>query len=306
VRGAIGVIRRVYRYAAAGCAEIVSRVPALEQPFVRFGAHAWGRPIIGRFYRSAADRLAQRFRRAGSSFRTLTVSGVPLILDVTEFTTHTLYFGQVPYEPRTTECLVQHLKSGSVFVDVGANHGYFTSLAAALVGATGRVVAFEPNPLVFEQLRTHVRLNAFESRVTAIQAALADVPDDDGRLFVSQVQSNSGLSSLAPALSQLDSGSLSPAHVVPVRIDTFDRWFQSSGIDRVDLVKIDVEGAQDRVAAGMVRTLSSGRIGAIVCETVWDGPAHRAFCHAGFVPRVLESMDSVENVLYSRPGGSAS
>ena len=120
---------------------------------------------------------------------------------------------------------------------------------------------------MFEQLRTHVRLNAFESRVTAIQAALADVPDDDGRLFVSQVQSNSGLSSLAPALSQLDSGSLSPAHVVPIRIDTFDRWFQSSGIDRVDLVKIDVEGAQDRVAAGMVRTLSSGRIGAIVCET---------------------------------------
>ena len=300
------MIRLLYQYAAAGCAEVVSRVPALERPFVRFGARAWAQPVIGRFYRSAADRLAQRFRRAGSPFRTLTVSGVPLILDVTEFTTQTLYFGRVPYEPRTTECLVRYLKGGSVFVDVGANHGYFTSLAAALVGATGRVVAFEPNPSVFGQLQTHVRLNGFEPRVTAIQAALADVPNDGGRLFVSQVQTNSGLSSLAPALSQLDRGSLSAAHVVPVRIDTFDCWFESSGIDRVELVKIDVEGAEDRVAAGMVRTLSSGRIGAIVCETVWEGPAHRAFCHAGFVPRVLESMDSVENVLYSRPSGPAS
>ena len=53
------MIRRLYQYAAAGCAEVVSRVPALEQPFVRFGARAWAQPVIGRFYRSAADRLAQ-------------------------------------------------------------------------------------------------------------------------------------------------------------------------------------------------------------------------------------------------------
>jgi FkbM family methyltransferase len=300
MRGATGVIRRVYQYAAAGCAEVVSRVPVLEQPFLRFGARAWAQPVIGRFYRSAVDRLAQRYRRAGSPFRTLTVCGVPLILDVTEFTTKTLYFGQVPYEPRTTECLVQHLKEGSVFVDVGANHGYFTSLAAALVGATGRVVAFEPNPLVIEQLRTHVRLNGFESRVTTIEAALADVPSDGASLFVSQLEGNSGLSSLAPAASTLDRGWLSAAHAVSVRIETFDRWFRASGIDRVDLVKIDVEGAEDRVAAGMAGTLSSGRIRAIVCETAWDSPAHRTFCHAGFAPRLLESMDSVENVLYSR------
>jgi FkbM family methyltransferase len=298
------VIRRVYQYAAAGCAAVVSRLPVLEQPFVRFGARAWAQPIIGRFYRSAADRLAQRFRRAGTPFRTITVCGMPLILDVTEFTTRTLYFGHVPYEPLTADCLVQHLKGGSVFVDVGANHGYFTSLAAALVGAAGRVVAFEPNPVVFDQLRTHVRLNGFESRVTAIEAALADVPSDDGRLFVSVLEGNSGLSSLAPTPSQLDRGYFS-AHAIPIRIDTFDRWFRASGIERVDLVKIDVEGAEDRIASGMAETLSSDRIGAIVCETVWESPAHRAFCHAGFVPRRLETMDSVENVFYSRPSGAS-
>ncbi len=300
------MIRWMYRAAAEGCAEIVTRVPSLEQTFVRFGALAWPQPGIGRFYRSAADRVAQRFRRVGSPFRTLTVRGVPLILDVTEFTTKTLYFGGVPYEPHTTECLVQHLKRGSVFVDVGANHGYFTALAAALVGATGRVVAFEPNPLVFEQLRTHVRLNGFESRVTTIAVALADVPNDDGRLLVSRLEGNSGVSSLAPTQSTLDRGWLSQDHAVSVRIDTFDRWFRASGLDRVDLVKIDVEGAENLVAAGMAETLSSGRIGAIVCETVWDSAAHRAFCHAGFVPRLLESADSLDNVLYSRPSGPPS
>ena len=294
------MIRRMYQLAAAGCAEVVYRVPAFEGPFLRFGARAWSRPWLGRFYRSAADRVADRIRRAGSQFRPITVSHMPLVLDITEFTTRTLYFGHVEYEPETAACLRQYLRSGSVFVDIGANHGYFSMLAAALVGPTGRVIAFEPNPSVFEQLRTHVRLNAFEDRVTLFQAALADAHADATALFVSQNAGNSGLSSLILHESTLDLGWLSPAHTIPVRVDTFDEWFAESGLEHIDLVKIDVEGAEERVIAGMSAALQSSVIRALLCETVWDGPAHTTLCEAGYTPKLLEPMGPVANVLYSR------
>ncbi len=296
----------MYQLAAAGCAEVVSRVPAIEGPFLRLGPHAWSRPWIGRFYQSTADRVARRIRRAGSQFRRVNVAGTPLVLDVTQFTTRTLYFGDVEYEPATTACLHQRLSEGSVFVDVGANHGYFSMVAASLVGATGRVVAFEPNPLVFADLETHVRLNGFAGRVIACRAALADVPADAASLFVSQNADNTGVSSLTPARSTLDLGWLSPAHTIPVRVDTFDRWFAASGLTRIDLVKIDVEGSEERVVAGMSAALAAGSIGAILCETSWDSPAHAALCRAGFVPRLLERMGPVANILYVRQPGSVS
>ncbi len=294
------MIKQMYQAAAEGCAELVTRLPSLEQPFVRLGAHAWSRPVIGRFYRSTADRVAARIRRGGQPFRAMTVCGVPLILDITEFTTKTLYFGHVAYEPQTTDCVARLLAPGAVFVDIGANHGYFSLLAAAIVGSRGRVVAFEPNPEVFAQLRTHIRLNGFESSVTAIDAGLADVCDAEARLFLSLAPGNSGLSSLSPRASTIDLGWLSADHTVPIRVDTFDRWFGASGLTRVDLVKIDVEGAEDRVVAGMSAALAQGRIAAVLCETNWNGPAHRALCGAGFTPTLLDPLDECANVLYSR------
>jgi FkbM family methyltransferase len=292
----------LYRAAAEGCAEVVARVPALEGPFVRLGAHVWSRPGIGRFYQSAAYRVAGRIRRAGARFRPLVVCGTPLLLDATEFTTLGLYFGGVVYEAATTAYVSRHLVPGAVFVDVGANHGYFSMLAAARVGAGGRVVAFEPNPAVFAQLAEHVRLNLFESRVTLVPMALSDASAEALPFYVSQALNNSGLSSLTPSAAILEGGDLSETHTIPVRVDTFDNWFVTSGLDRIDLVKIDVEGAEARVVAGMRTALASGAVEALICETVWGSPAHEALCEAGYEPRVLDPVGNLSNILYSRPG----
>jgi FkbM family methyltransferase len=291
------MIRRAYRAAASLCAEIVMRTP-LERQFVEIGRAAWPRPFIGRFYRSTAVRLAEGFRRRGSHFRQVSVEGVPLVLDVTEFTTNPLYFGGVPWEQQTAACLVSRLGEGAVFVDIGANHGYFTVLAAARVGSTGRVVAFEPNPVVFDQLRTHVRLNGFGARVTAVQAALADEDRDSAPLFVSTDPGNTGLSSLVATPTYVGNGWLSHDRTVSVRIDTFDGWFRSSALPRIDLVKIDVEGVEERVVAGMAATLASGKVSAMICETVWGGPTHSRLCAAGFVPTRLEDFGHLSNILY--------
>ena len=49
----------------------------------------------------------------------------------------------------------------------------------------------------------------------------------------------------------------------------------------------------------MANSLAARRIGAVLCETIWDGAAHRAFCDSGFVPTLLDSLDGNANILYS-------
>ena len=293
--------RVAYRCTATLCAELVSRVPMLEQPLVRLGASIWHRPGAGRFYRSVTARYGDRLRQSRSNFRRVMVGDTPLILDVTEFTASGLYFGNVPYEPRTTDYIRQHLREGGTFADVGANHGYFTILAAALVGERGRVFAFEPNPPVYEQLDQHVRLNDFGRRVVLVQQALSDTSQEGAPFFVSQFGGNSVLSSLMPAASTLAIGGLSPDRTILVRTGTFDRWLAASGVRRVDLVKIDTEGAEAHVVRGMSEALRDGRVGAVVCETRWDSDAHRLLCGFGLVPQALETVGPLANIAYAQP-----
>ena len=80
---------------------------------------------------------------------------------------------QAAYEPGLTDYLKQALRPGMVFVDGGANVGYFTLLAAKLVGESGRVYAFEPEPRNFGLLERSVERND-AGNVVLTQAALAD------------------------------------------------------------------------------------------------------------------------------------
>ena len=292
--------RATYRFTASACAGLVSRVPALEPALVGLGSRVWHWPRTGRFYRSVAGRYASRLRESGSPFRRVVVGDVPLIVDVTEFTTSPLYFGNIPYEPRTTEYLQQHLQPGAVFADVGANHGYFTILAAGLVGEGGLVFAFEPNPPVYVRLAIHVRLNGFEHRVVLMEKALWD-SDGDQPFFVSQWAGNSGISTLTPGASIIADGGLSADRTVQVRAETFDHWLATNGIDEVDLVKIDAEGSEAHVVRGMSGALRARRIGAVICETQWDSETHRLLCGSGFVPQPLDTNGPLTNIAYARP-----
>lgn len=297
----MSIARDIYRGTAAQCAALVCRVPALEGPLLRLGAAVWHWPLAGRFIRSVAGRCADHFRQSRARFRHVMVGDTRLLLDITEFTTSSLYFGNVPYEPKTTAYIRRYLRPGSVFVDIGANHGYFTVLAAALVGEGGRVFAFEPNPPVFEQLDEHVRLNGFHRHVVRIQQALSDTTNEAAPFFVSQCSSNSGLSSLVPGASAVSVGGLSLDQSISVRTETFDHWLALSGVDRVDLVKIDTEGAEAHVARGMSRALQDRRVARIVCETCWDSDAHRLLCGFGLIPRAIETNGPLTNIAYEQP-----
>ncbi len=155
-------------------------------------------PGIGRFYRGVVFRLRERLFEGPPRLRRVRTEGGPLIFNVTEFTVAPLHFGGPLYEPRTARCLRDRLPPGGVFVDVGANHGYFTVMAASLLGPAGRVYAFEPNPAVVRQLEHHLQINGLSPRVTILPLALTDRQEAGVPLFVSLSPGNSGLSSLNP------------------------------------------------------------------------------------------------------------
>jgi FkbM family methyltransferase len=289
--------------AADAVAHAVAALPPLERMFRAVGPHVHDRPLVEAFHRRTRDTLTDLWKRRGTPFRPVTVGGVTVTMDVTEFTCHRLYFHGETYEPATVRCLVERLRPGQTFVDAGANHGYFSVLAARLVGPAGRVFAFEPNPGVFEQLSQHVIRNGL-TNVTTARLALAD-KEGSLELFVSACAQNSGLSSITPLSGAFASGSLDREKRLQVRATTFDRWREEHGLDRIDVMKIDVEGAELLVLRGMARTLVEAPPACIICEShglggTNDDAARRLLVAEGYAPLDLDISETCRTALYTK------
>lgn len=144
------------------------------------------------------------------------------------------------YEAHVSRVLGELLAPGMTFVDVGANVGYFSLLAAARVGPDGRVIAFEPNPANCDLLRQSAAANGFE-RVIDLRAVA--VAEEAGTLLFS----TSGVDSNGQIVSP--TGSAAGSDLPSVEAVTLDDALAEC--DRVDVIKIDVEGAEGRVWRGM-------------------------------------------------------
>jgi hypothetical protein len=95
------------------------------------------------------------------------------------------------------------------------------------------------------------------------------------------------------------------ASAIDVTTRTFDDWLAASSIETVALMKIDVEGAEMSVLAGMRTALAAGRVRRVILETGTDSAAHRLLVNQGFRPSHIESAGPVDNIAYAF-GGSAS
>lgn len=135
------------------------------------------------------------------------------------------------YEPPTTKAFTAILSPGSVVIDVGANIGYFTILSSRCVGSGGLVHAFEPIPLLRERLEHNVALNGLKN----IQIWPVAVADHKGtaNLYLGP-KTHLGTSSLRP----VGKGD----HTVKVSVGSLDSLLV--GLPRLDLLKIDIEGAE--------------------------------------------------------------
>ena len=145
------------------------------------------------------------------------------------------------YEPAKLKALQRVLRPGMTFVDVGGNKGDFALLAAKATQDRARVLCIEPEPGNVSWIRKSVARNHYAS-IEVLAVALAEA-DGDETLFLGP---KSGWHTLVK-----DPSVAIGEITVPTR--TLDGVLAERGIDQVDVIKIDVEGAEDRVLAGGVR-----------------------------------------------------
>lgn len=155
------------------------------------------------------------------------------------------------FDPNAIRPAIDALPEGGVFLDIGANIGYYSVLAARKVGPRGRVFSFEMDPRPLRCLRRTIR----SERLDGIQIVEAAVSDVDGVAHFEQA-AESGHNRIGGTTEGARS----------VRSVRLDSWVENAGLDRVDVIKIDVEGAERLVLEGARRTLERFRP-VIVCES---------------------------------------
>lgn len=183
------------------------------------------------------------------------IDGHDLELDMGD----TLALAKGWYEVEETAWYRQHVHPGEFVVEAGANIGYFTLLLARLVGPTGQVLCFEPDPETSRILTRNVAANGYRN-VTVRPVAVADEP---GELMFFRARKNAGDNRL---FSHGDDAGRFPVPVV-----TLDDELR--GERRVDLLKMDIQGAEALALGGMVRTLQEAPPRRILME-FWPHGIH--------------------------------
>lgn len=178
--------------------------------------------------------------------------------------------------------VIHALRPGDLFLDVGANVGSYTVLASGVCGA--RTIAFEPDPGTAENLHRNVAVNAIGHLVrvheTALGAQAGQVTFTVGRDTVNRV-----------AGPEEHGTRLVPLH----RLDDIP------GVLEATVIKLDVEGYEDQVLAGAVRTLASPSLLAIETEAL-DGSIARTIEDHGFRRRFYNPFN---RQLTDAPGDTA-
>jgi FkbM family methyltransferase len=162
--------------------------------------------------------------------------------------------GIVPYlltdkvfEEFETELFRTLVKPGMTVVDIGANFGYYTCLAARLVGSQGKVYAFEPAPNNYKMLLTNIALNQYQN-VIPIQKA---VSNKVGKTKLFMDRNNFG----APSLSE---GNItSRGGFVEVETLTLDTFFDDLNMNHPDFIKIDAQGGEGLIMDGAKHVLQN-------------------------------------------------
>lgn len=181
---------------------------------------------------------SEEYRASREKLVFVDVGGVKVAVDPDE-----REFGQTiahhgAWEPHVIALIRESLSAGGVFVDVGANVGVMSMNAAAVVGPTGKVISIEPSPRNAAQFLRGVLVNGFQHVILHQVAA----SDRYGVIFTTRAANGKFAPTLDPM--QMDN----PTQTMPLD-DILDRE------DRVDFIKLDIEGYEPLALGGLSRTL---------------------------------------------------
>ena len=153
-----------------------------------------------------------------------------------------LHFGV--YEKAETKFFYTACLDGMTFLDVGANIGYYTALAARIVGPNGNVIALEPDPESYQYLEQTIKANAV-GNVRAFQIAASDSPATLPLFISKDNRGDNRLYATAEKRPQIE-----------VEARPIDELLSENNINTVDLIKIDVQGYEPKVIAGLEKTIN--------------------------------------------------
>jgi FkbM family methyltransferase len=165
--------------------------------------------------------------------------------------------GQHEDELRVVRLLRQLIREGDVFFDLGANFGFYSCYVLPLCGRSGAVHAFEANPCLIPHLRRSIDLNSGFGNINLNPVA---VGSNSGAYLPLYGTDRIGSSSLYPH-EWLDRDS-----AIEVPVVTIDEYIREKRIKRIDVMKIDIEGAELDALHGMEETFRTSPPRAIICE----------------------------------------
>ena len=234
-------------------------------------------PLLG----NLAHRLSHRILPADEKVWTRVERGPGegLWLELNPRTGQQYLHGEV--EPAIQKVLAERLKPGMVFYDLGANIGFFSLLAARLVGAAGQVFSFEPDPGIAGRLRRNVTRNGFIN-ATVVEAGIWSASGNVN--FVA-----ADLSSPDRGLGKFVAGEGAAAGT-PTRCVALDDFIRSAPTP--DGIKCDVEGAEIEVFRGAEKLLAA-RHPWILCEMHSDANDKYLREYFGRFGYGLESVDDL-------------
>jgi len=165
------------------------------------------------------------------------------------------------YEPLTVTTVMKILKKGDAFIDVGANIGFISAVAANAVGKEGHIHGFEPSPRDYDRLKNLSVLNP-EFDITCNSLALGE-KEGSVNMDISNIF---GWNTIVPGFMKQDAR----ATTVVVQMMRLDEYIKSkqTEIDRIGMIKIDVEGYEFFVLKGLSGYFeaASGNRPPIFCE----------------------------------------
>ena len=168
------------------------------------------------------------------------------------------------YEPDVSQFIIKTLSPGDTVIDIGANLGYFTMLAALLVGEQGTVIAFEPDEANITDIKTNAILNGVTARLRIIDKPAKEIAEETSFFINSD---NSGGNALwDPAQFPGNIKSQADGKKISMRSTTVDAEVKRLGIAKIKLIKIDTEGAEELVLRGALQTIIDCEPTFVICE----------------------------------------
>lgn len=189
--------------------------------------------------------IFKRFNLFRGVVQTVNYNGFQLTLHLDDWIQENIYFLRA-YEKSELKAVSNILKPGDVFLDLGANLGLYSLHASRIVGENGKVISFEPFSINFNALKEHISMNQL-SNIRPENLAVGKTPGTI-TLYHNESEDNLGMVTASP---------IEDAIKEEVKVVSIDAYLEEESLQKVNFIKIDIEGFEYPTLLGMENTLKT-------------------------------------------------